>query len=113
MINSPIKEKEEAKTKPVRPEKRMLDSSKVKELAIMNSSSDLGTEGFTSAVAEANEKMQTKNKKGQSQGLFGCFICCGPKNSQSAQSTRKRPMIRSDKRKQLITSPTTTDLEEE
>ena len=57
MINSPIKEKEEAKSRPVRPEKRMLDSSKVKELAIMNSSSDLGTEGFTSAVAEANQKM--------------------------------------------------------
>ena len=80
----------------------------------MNSSSDLGTEGFTSAVAEANQKMQTKSKKGQSQGLFGCFICCGPKNSQSAQATRKRPIIRPDKKtKQLITSPTTTDLEDE
>ena len=56
MINSPVKGKEDAKTKS-RPEKRMLDSSKVKDLAIMNSSSDLGTEGFTSAVAEANEKM--------------------------------------------------------
>jgi hypothetical protein len=29
----------------------MLDGQKVKELGIMNSSSDLGTEGFTSAVA--------------------------------------------------------------
>ena len=57
MISSPIKEKDEAKSRSVRPEKRMLDSSKVKELAIMNSSSDLGTEGFTSAVAEANQKM--------------------------------------------------------
>lgn len=56
MINSPEKVKGEAKMKS-RPEKRMLDSSKVKDLAIMNSSSDLGTEGFTSAVAEANEKM--------------------------------------------------------
>ena len=63
-----------------KPEKRMLDGSKVKNLAIMNSSSDLGTEGFTSAVAEANEKMKTKQKN-QSSGLFGCFFCCGPKNS--------------------------------
>ena len=96
-----------------KPEKRMLDSSKVKDLAIMNSSSDLGTEGFTSAVAQANEKMQPKNQKKQSSGLFGCFICCGPKNSQSAQTTRKRPIPRPDKKRELITSPTTTDLEDE
>ena len=51
MINSPQKVKEESKKKPNRPEKRMLDGQKVKELGIMNSSSDLGTEGFTSAVA--------------------------------------------------------------
>ena len=61
MINSPQKVKEESKKKPNRPEKRMLDGQKVKELGIMNSSSDLGTEGFTSAVAQANEKMQPKN----------------------------------------------------
>ena len=81
----------------------------------INSSSDLERDhdGFSHAVAEAKEKMGGKNSRnGGTGGIFGCFFCCGPKNS-SAGTNRRRPIPRPEKRKDILTSPTTDDLEEE
>ena len=114
MIASPVRDKEDNTSKNNKAEKRLLDSSKVKDLPQMNSSSDLerDRDGFSHAVAEAREKMGGKNTKG-SGSIFGCFFCCGPKNSSSATTNRRRPIPKPEKRKDLLTSPTTTDLEEE
>lgn len=81
MIASPVRDKDENTNKNNKAEKRLLDSSKIKDLPQMNSSSDLDRDGFSHAVASANEKMGGKNKG--SGGIFGCFFCCGPKNSSS------------------------------
>ena len=84
MIASPVRDKEDNTSKNNKAEKRLLDSSKVKDIPQINSSSDLerDRDGFSHAVAEAREKMGGKNKG--SGGIFGCFFCCGPKNNSSA-----------------------------
>lgn len=99
------------KSKNNKGEKRLLDSSKVKDMPQMNSSSDLSGGGFSNAVAEAKEKMGgKKSPTASSGGIFGCFFCCGPKQSVSASSNRKRTTIpRPEKRRDLLTSPTTDD----
>lgn len=105
IINSPekvIQKDDLARSKHNKAERRLLDSSKVKNIPKMNSSSDLDKDrdGFSNAVAEAKEKMGSKPTKNGNNGIFGCFFCCGPKNNASAGHVRKRPIPKPEKRPQ-------------
>lgn len=61
VINSPNNKKDEANGKNNKAEKRLLDGSKVKDMASMNSSSDLDKDrdGFSTHASEAKEKISS------------------------------------------------------
>merc|ERR1712151_247867 len=60
---------------------------------------DQERDGFSNAVAQANEKMgRGKQSRNGTGGIFGCFFCCGPKSSASASTNRKRHIPPPEKR---------------